>query len=275
MDLRAGASAQPVSWDRHRCWTWRKPQGYAFACALRSVPVSLTEAASAASCFPLVFQTTSNGPVLQALLRRAARGRSVFIGQDGQWQASWLLPRLAVWPFDLVETSAGGHALALHETRDCVFDGPGGTPIFAAGDAATLSPQTARMAAILKAQAEALPATIRAAMALRDHGLLTPLDGDASIVTVDPIAAADLDEAAVLVLHRAGALALLHAALISHAHLPWMEKAEQRLAALPVTAPQIMPARISAVTGSSFLAAIAAETPDDDALLPFSGRTQP
>lgn len=270
MDLRAGASAQPVSWDRHRRWTWRKPESYAFACDLRTVPVALTEAVSAASCFPLVFVPGEQGPSLHALLRRSPSGCSAFIGGDGQWQAAWLPPRLAAWPFDLVEAD-GGHALALHETPDLVVESPGGTPIFAAGDTATLSPETARMAALLKAQAEALPATIRAAMALRVLGLLTPLDGDASIVTVDRIAAAGLTEDAVLALHRAGALALLHAGLVSLAHLPWMAKAESHPAARSSSKSPSQPVRKRAASGSDFLTALAADTSADVAPLPFPG----
>ena len=272
MDLRTGASAQPVSWDRHRRWTWRKPESYAFACDLRTVPVALTEAVSAASCFPLVFVPGEQGPALHALLRRGAQGHSPFMGQDGQWQAAWLPPRLAAWPFDLVEAD-GGHALALHETPDLVVESPGGTPIFAAGDTASLSPETARMAALLKAQAEALPATIRAAMALRDLGLLTPLDGDASIVTVDRIAAAGLTEDAVLALHRAGALALLHAGLVSLSHLPWMAKAEKHLAATSFAKPPPLPARERAGAGSSFLIALAADVSADKTPLPFPGHS--
>lgn len=241
---------------------------------MRAVPVSLTEAVAAAACFPLVFRTTTNGPVLQALLRRAAQGRSVFIGQDGQWQASWLPPRLAAWPFDLVETSAGGHALTLNETSDCVYDGPGGTPIFASGDGATLSPETTRMAAILKAQAEDLPATTRAAAALHDSGLLTELDGDTSLSVIDPHLAAGLNEADVILLHRAGALTLLHAGLVSLAHLPWMAKAEKRLADAPISQVHPPPTRKRDAAGSDFLAALAAEASTDEARVQFSGLVQ-
>lgn len=256
-------------------WSWHRPEGYGHARDMRAVPVSLTEAVAAAACFPLVFRTTANGPVLQALLRRAAKGRSVFIGQDGQWQASWLPLRLAAWPFDLVETSAGGHALALNETSDCVYDGPRGTPIFASGDGATLSPETTRMAAILKAQAEDLPATTRAAAALHDSGLLTELDGDTSLSVIDPHLAAGLNEAGVMALHRAGALALLYAGLVSLSHLSWMGKAERLLAtASSHHRAQPLPDRKPAAAGSAFLAAIAAASSAEEAQIQFPGPNQ-
>jgi hypothetical protein len=208
-----------------------------------------------------------------ALLRRGAQGVSPFIGRQGLWQAAWLPPRLAAWPFDLVEVS-GGQALALHETSDLLNDGPCGTPIFEDADVAALSPETAQMAALLKTHAEALLATIIAATALLDYGLLTPLDGQDHFLTIDPIATADLNEANLLALHRAGALGLLHAGLVALAHLPWMAKAEKRLAVVPGSRPHPLPARKRSVAGSSFLTALAADTSADEALFYFSGLSQ-
>lgn len=170
--LVSGRTAQPVSWGRHRTWSWRRPEGYAFARELRSVPVALADTASAASCFPLVFRPGPEGPVPHVLLRRAALGRSPFVGRDGQWQASWLPPRLAAWPFDLVKAPSG-HSLALHEASDLVSEGWGAMLIFAEGTAPSLSSETAQVAALLKAEAESLPATTRAVAALGERGLLS------------------------------------------------------------------------------------------------------
>ncbi len=266
--MRTGASAQPVSWDRHRTWSWSKPQGYDHAHDLRSVPVTLAEVASAASCFPLVFVRGPSDLMPHALLRLGAKGRSPFIGREGQWQASWLPPRLATWPFDLVTTQGEGHALALHEESGLVEPVPGGHPIFAPGnDAPVLAPETARLAAILKAQAEALPATAQASAALADLGLLIPLDADPSLWVINPRAAADLNEAGILALHRAGALTLLHAGLVSQAHLGWMAKAERHLTTAPPPRPSPASDRQRMAPGSRFLAALAADACADEALI--------
>jgi hypothetical protein len=270
--LEIAGTAQPVSRDRHGNWSWQHPEHHGVAEGLRTVPITLTEAVPAASCFPLVFVPGAHGPALHALLRRSPSGRSAFIGGDGRWQAAWLPPRLAAWPFDLVEVG-GGHALALHETRDLVFQGPGGTPIFADGDGAALSPETARIAAVLKAHAEGLPATCRAATALRDHGLLIPLDGEDRLLAVNPAKAVALADDTVLALHRAGALAVLHAGLVSRAHLPWMAKAETHLAAASCARPPPLSARTRAGPGSNFLAALAADTSEHAVLLPFPGHS--
>jgi hypothetical protein len=271
----ASSSAKPVSWDRHQAWAWQSPKGFAHARDLRSVPITLNEAVTAAACFVLVFVPGPVGPMPHALLRRGAQGHSPFVGPEGQWQASWLPPRLSAWPFDLVAAPGDGHALALHEDSDRVEPEPGGHPIFAQGGGAhVLAPETARMAAILKTQAEALPATAHATAALADLGLLTEFDPDRSLLVTDPQAAADLDEAGVVALHRSGALALLHAGLVSHAHLAWMEKAERLLTAAPPARPSSASERQQIVPGSRFLAALAADQSADEALIQFSGLTR-
>lgn len=228
---------QPLSPERHGHWSWQPPRDYGFARTLRAVPVTLSEAMAAAACFPLVFGDAAEGPMPLVLLRHAASGASVFVGPDGDWRAAWLPPRLAAWPFDLIPAITGGHALALHEGNDAVRDGPGGLPIFAARgardeqNAPDLAPDAARRVALLRNQAEDLPATARAAAALQRLGLLTALAEGEDFRIVDAEAAAALGEDAVLALHRAGALGLLHAALVSQTHLPWMAKAERHMAA--------------------------------------------
>jgi hypothetical protein len=275
MMTNAGSSAKPVSWDRHQAWSWQSPKGFAHARDLRSVPITLNEAVTAAACFVLVFVPGPVGPMPHALLRRGAQGHSPFVGPEGQWQASWLPPRLSAWPFDLVAAPGDGHAFALHEDSDLVAQGQGGHLIFAQGDAApALASETARRAAILKTQAETLPATAHATAALADLGLLTEFDPDRSLLVTDPQAAADLDEAGVVALHRSGALALLHAGLVSHAHLAWMEKAERLLTAAPPARPSSASERQQIVPGSRFLAALAADQSADEALIQFSGLTR-
>ena len=203
-----------------------------------------------------------------ALLRHGAHGHSPFIGREGQWQASWLPPRLAAWPFGLVAATGGGHAFALHEDSDLLMQGLGGHPVFTqSDDAHVLAPETARMAAILRAQAENLPATAHAAGAFAELELLAALDVDRSLLIIDPLAAANLDEAGVLALHRSGALALLHAGLVSQAHLDWMAKAERHLTTAPVPRPSSSADRQHKAAGSRFLAALAADASADDALI--------
>lgn len=266
---------RPLRRERHGNWSWQPPRGYSFARALRAVPVTLSEATAAAACFPLVFAEGAEGLMPLVLLRHAASGASLFVGPDGGWRAAWLPPRLAAWPFDLIPASVGGHALALHEGSDAVRDGPGGLPIFAArgaGDgpnAPDLAPEAARRAALLRNQAEDLPATASAAAALQRIGLLAAFTEGEDLRIVNAKATAVLDEETVLALHRAGALGLLHAALVSLAHLPWMARAEQHLAAGRADRGR---ARTAPANSSSFLAALsAAQSAETNFIEPPSG----
>ena len=246
---------EAVSVQGHGARVWRKPDGLGFAQGLRCVPVTLTEATVAAASLPLVFQAGAGGMMPQVLLRLGLGGHSPFIGQQGQWHAAWLPTRLQAYPFDLVEVPSGGHALALHWQADVTADSSGAQWVFAQGqgDAPALSPPAAQMAALLQAHALALPATAKASAAVQALGLLRPLQGDRSLYVIDAEAIAALSEAAVVSLHRAGALGLVHAALVSHAHLAWMAKAERHLAAAPhakVPMPQ------GAQSGAAFLSAL-------------------
>ncbi len=265
-----------LSWDRHKSWSWRRPADYGFAKQWQSVPVTVQEAVSAASCFPIVFSRDRNGILPQALLRRGPEGQSAFIGPEGQWRAAWLPPRLAAWPFDLIEDVAGGQALALHEDSNLASPEPGQYRIYTQAEGApdTLAPEAARLAALLKDHAEARPATAHSAKALHDMGLLAAFEGKPSIMIVERQAAAALDEAAVVLLHRAGALGLLHAGLVSLAHLDWMERAERFLSSGPRPQPRLVFNRKNPPAGTGFLAALATDVSADEALIQFPGLTK-
>lgn len=232
--------------------------------------ITLKEAASAASCFPLVFAPGLHGRTLKALLRRSSTGAPVFVGADGRWQAAWLPPRLAAWPFDLIAASGGRHALAVYEDSGFILQGAGGHAIFredGAGDKDYgLTPETARLATLLRAHAEDLPATTAAVAALDQLGLLIPLDAEQDLKIVAAEAATSLTEESVLTLHRVGALALLHAGLVSLAHLGWMARAEHRSPQAELAPAQDRPAGLA---GSGFLGALAAAAAPDQIALPF------
>jgi hypothetical protein len=102
---------------------------------------------------------------------------------------------------------------------------------------------------------------------LSNLGLLIPLDADPSLLIIDPLAAANLDEAGVVTLHHSGALTLLHAGLISLSHLAWMAKAERHLTKAPTSRPTPASNHQRMVPGSHFLAALAADACTDEALI--------
>ena len=226
--MSRGSSPAPqlLSWGSHRTWSWRKPIDYGFARSLRSVPISLHEAADAASCFPLVVVSDAEALALHALLRARADGYSPFVGPQGQWQAAWMPHRIAAWPFDLRRAGDGRMALAIHADEHHISSGPGALPIFSDSADRTLSVEAARAVAPLHMQADALPATARAVCALDDAGLLKPLEDDPTVSIIDATGLSDMSEDMAMSLHRAKALGLAYAACVSLSHLSWMRRAE-------------------------------------------------
>lgn len=236
--IEACADLQPVSRQRHGGKYWQYPTGYGFARGRRSVPLILADAMPAAACFPIVFSSDPDGPLPCALLRVAAEGQTPFVGPDGRWHAAWLPPFLAAHPFGVLLDESGNPTLAVDEATGLVGDDPRGTPFFTTDG--TLSQPLAAVMATLQARAAAGPATLRAGRALRDCGLLLRDDG-AGFERVDASRAEALEEAQILVLHRAGALGLLHAAQVSALHFDWLQRAEA-LVPLRRPAPEHEPA---------------------------------
>lgn len=260
---------QLLSWGSHRNWSWRKPTDYGFARGLRSVQIALHEAADAASCFPLVVVSDAKELALHALLRARADGYSPFIGPHGQWQAAWMPHRLAAWPFDLRRTGDGRMALAIYADGDHISSGPGAIPIFANGVDRTLSIEAERAVAPLHVQADALPATVHAARALEDAGLLKPLEDDPTVRIIDAASLSAASEDAVVSLHRAKALGLAYAACVSACHLSWMRRAEAALSRA-VMRPAV-PGQYRSEAALSFLDAVAAARASEQAVTLSSG----
>lgn len=228
-----------VSRERHGRKFWRHPWRLGFARSRRSVPLILAEIAPAAVCFPVVFVDGPDGPLPHALLRTSLTGQTPFVGPDGRWHAAWLPPALAMHPFALVPDDGGALALAVDETTGLIDDDPRGTAFFTAEGA--MSPALEAVAAELRTRASAGAATLHAGRALRECGVLVPLAEAAGFLRVDPARAEGLGEDGILDLHRAGALGLLHAALISAAHFDWLKRAEA-LAPLHRATPEAQPA---------------------------------
>lgn len=225
------------------------------------MPITLDETAAAAASFTIVFTACPKGPMPQVLLRRYSCGSSPFVGLDGRWQASWLPPRLAASPFDILEYPEGGHALALHNDGGFVSGDEDPFRIFNANEGArpTLSPAVTEIAAVLKTHAEALASTAHATTTLVELGLLTALDPEADerLRVVDHDVARALNETEIITLYRARAIGLLHASLVSLSHLPWMAKAERLLAKSSAPRPKRKFKAPSNTPGANFLSALA------------------
>jgi hypothetical protein len=68
--------------------------------------ITVDELASAAECFPIVFDSATN-PAPKALLS-LEKGRSNFVDGDGEWKAAFLPSSLKNYPFNLVKRQKEG-----------------------------------------------------------------------------------------------------------------------------------------------------------------------
>ena len=262
MQPEENAPITALSWARHHRWSWQPPRDFSFVRALRTVSITLSETHAAAACFPLIFAAGSCGTVPQVLLRRSASGQSVFIGPEGQWQAAWLPPRLAAWPFDLICLPDGAAIIGLNEDSGAVSGASHGLAIFAPDAGQSEKSQTAlpslteaatKAVAPLHRQARELSKTLVATHALEQHGLLAPLDDDPDLQIIDAKAASTVSEAQIVELNRSGALGLFYAGLVSLSHLPWMSRAERHLAAPATCLPR---SRMDAKGSGDFLTSL-------------------
>ena len=274
------AAARMVDVRVHGSRHWYKPETLLHARQRRSVPLSLSEIASAAISFPILFSQHDCLP--HAVLRLDPDGEPVFVSASGGWHAAYVPARVAAAPFDLVASSPNGYAIALDEALASSSQGVA-YPVFAENGA--LSPETERHVRRLRQHAEDLPRTQAAVRKLKSVGVLRPIaelrsdsslgNFDATWLGADPHCLGELADAEVLRLHRCSALALAQAQRMSMAHLSWLARAE---AAAARTAP-----RNSAVSGargiraqsssspaSEFLDAIADAMARSDAATPLS-----
>lgn len=215
-----------LTFDRHGAWSWQPPSGYAFARTWRTVPISLVELLPAAACFPIVFSPVG---LPHALLRLSQEGPSPFVGEGGEWQASWLPERVRSYPFGLMDCEALCPKMAVHEGSDLVSRNGNRQPIFMKGVAGQFAGGFRSLASALHRQAGSLLQAHQAASALMELGLLKSLAQLEGFRIVDHSRIKDLSAADVQQLWSANGFGLLYAGAMSLTHLAWMEKAEQLL----------------------------------------------
>ena len=114
----------------HGALAYRKPDSYAFARSINSVPVVMNEIPKLLPHYPIAF-TTGPNPVLIALLG-ARNDENLFVGPNGEWTPGAYIPAyLRRYPFILMEMP--DKVLALSAEMDPEFLGAEGERLFADG----------------------------------------------------------------------------------------------------------------------------------------------
>lgn len=242
--MSAGVSLFPVSPERHGTRRWRRFSSYAFVQAHPVVPIVLGEHEQIAACLPILFADSL--PV--ALTRLGAQ--TALVAQNGAWRGSYVPSILRVHPFHARPTKGAQFALMVDEGSGLVTDDPQDVAFFTPDGA--LDPELAQVVEFFRNRVEAETRTRRAVAAISGAGLLTPFVPPdsmalpcAGLMQVDAAALAGLGRVALADLHRAGALALVYAALVARHHLGFLAHAETLLGRSAPKAPPPADAELS------------------------------
>lgn len=221
----------PVTPERHGPRRWRRFSSYAFARALRDVPIVLAELEPAASALPLAFRQAPSGWEVVALLGLSPATRGIFVTASGTWRGTYVPSALRAYPFVADDSGADGQAtLMIDEASDLITDDPGDEPFFE--DAAQPSEALSQVITFFRTRTASQIETRRAATALAEAGLLTawtPSHGmsaedAAGYWSVDQAALAALSGDALAALWHSGALRLAQSQLVSLHHLGWIAR---------------------------------------------------
>lgn len=99
-------SAVPVTVARHRDWSVKTGETYAFAAEVNSVPVTAVEFAQAAAEYPVVFAGNEEA-VFPAVILGARENENLYVGADGQWRGKYVPAFVRRYPFVFSQDDAG------------------------------------------------------------------------------------------------------------------------------------------------------------------------
>lgn len=225
----SGMTIMPLTAQRHGAVTIGPRPDPAYGARHNHAVLGLSEIAQAANDYPVVLiKDGETGAFSMAALFGFAPGQNAFV-VDGGWRATWVPGTMLRYPF--YRDEAAPHGLAVDE--DCALLGlAGGEALFSGGEPTGF---TLRIAEIIGALVEDIVAAQAMARTLVSHALVRPLtlvltgaDGHENQIDglygISQQALDELDDEAVVALHRAGAL---RAANVMAASLGQMERVRQ------------------------------------------------
>lgn len=105
-------TAVPVNAQRHKNWSVKTGDSYAFATGVNSVPVTAIEFAVAAAEYPIVFAGTGD-VVFPAVILGASASENLFVSEDGRWQGKYIPAFVRRYPF-VFSQDRDGRNFTLH-----------------------------------------------------------------------------------------------------------------------------------------------------------------
>lgn len=201
------------------------PENCAYAARTNSVPLLAGEFFEAAREYPIVFADGATGPVPVALLG-LRQAENLFVDSAGKWDARYVPAFVRRYPFVPGKGPQGELLVCIDEASRC-FDGERGEALFVDGKP---SPQLTHAMKFLTEFHQAANATELLGRRLQDLGLLRQADSVAQmndgsqfrlngLKVVDETKLRQMNRDAVHELFASGALAVVHAHLISLGNL--------------------------------------------------------
>ncbi|TVQ41144.1 MAG: multidrug transporter [Geminicoccaceae bacterium] len=105
-------TAVPVSAQRHKDWSIKTGDSYAFAAKVNSVPLTAIEFGQAAGEYPIVFAGTPEA-VFPAVILGVQQDENLFVDTDGRWLGRYVPAFVRRYPFVFSE-DAEGKTFTLH-----------------------------------------------------------------------------------------------------------------------------------------------------------------
>jgi hypothetical protein len=105
-------TAVPVSFQRHKDWSVKTGDSYAFAAEVNSVPVTAIEFAQAAAEYPVVFAGNEES-VFPAIILGVRENENLHVTQEGQWRGKYVPAFVRRYPF-VFSQDAEGKTFTLH-----------------------------------------------------------------------------------------------------------------------------------------------------------------
>jgi hypothetical protein len=221
---------QPMAVDRneHRFVRLKVPiTDWSFAAGLNTMFLAATEMGDAAREFPVVFVNAGNGedgkPEFATIAVLGLTKEQNLYVENGAWRARYMPALLRIYPFCIGRLDAERFAVCL-DVGWAGVSGTEGERLFSAeGEPSPLLGDVRQQLENLDRETQRTRLLCRQ---LRDHGLLQDARFDAKLpdgsalgvdgfYTVDDAKLNALDDAAVVDLHKTGALGLVHAHYVS------------------------------------------------------------
>ncbi|WP_159595248.1 SapC family protein [Hydrogenophaga sp. BPS33] len=199
---------------------------YDFASELMLAPIVVDELAEAAREYPIVFPRDA---ALPAVLLGVQRGRNAYVGDNGQWLASYVPAHIRHYPFMLTRLPGKGDGqdhVVMMDADSPLWSKIEGEPVF---DGESLTPVAQRSVDLLRAMSRRQVTTRAMVQAIAAAGLFVertvrvkrPGHPDARVSglrAVDEKAFNALSDEAFNALRKSGALPLVYAHLLSWAN---------------------------------------------------------